>query len=74
MTKNVGTIDRTIRAVAGIVLLAAYFLGVIQGALGVVGLVIGIGMLGSAAFGWCGPYVLLGINTCGVKQDSKTSA
>lgn len=71
MQKNVGTIDRTVRALVGIVLLAAYFLGGIQGTLGIVALVAGIVMLGTAAMGWCPPYTLLGINTCGVKQNSK---
>jgi len=58
-------------APVGIVLLAAYFLGGIQGTLGIVALVAGVVMLGTAAMGWCPPYTLLGINTCGVKQNSK---
>ena len=70
MQKNVGTIDRAIRAVVGIALLAAYFLGAVGGTMGIVALVIGIVMLGTAALGWCPPYSLLGINTCGVKHDS----
>ncbi len=74
MQKNVGSIDRTIRALAGIALLAVYFLGVVQGTLGIVALVVGIVMLGTAAIGWCPPYSLLGINTRGVKQDPKPSA
>ena len=71
MKKNVGTIDRTIRGLAGIALLAAYFLGAVQGTLGIVALVFGIVLIGTAAIGWCPPYTLLGINTCGVKHDSK---
>jgi quinol-cytochrome oxidoreductase complex cytochrome b subunit len=74
MKKNVGTIDRTIRGLVGIALLAAYFLGAVSGALGIVALVIGIAMLGTAAMGYCMPYSWLGINTCGVKQDSNPSA
>ena len=74
MQKNVGTIDRAIRALVGIALLAAYFLGSVQGTLGIVALVAGIVMLGTAAMGWCPPYALLGINTCGVKQSPKPSA
>lgn len=73
MQKNVGSIDRAIRALVGIALLAIYLLGGIQGALGIVVLVAGIVMLGTAAVGWCPPYSLLGINTCGVKQDPKPS-
>ena len=74
MQKNVGTIDRAIRALAGIALLAAYFLGGVQGTAGIVALVAGFVMLGTAAIGWCPPYALLGINTCGVKQNPKASA
>ena len=73
MQKNVGGIDRAIRALVGVALLAAYLLGGIQGTLGIVALVAGIVMLGTAAIGWCPPYSLLGINTCGVKQDPKPS-
>jgi hypothetical protein len=73
MQKNVGSIDRAIRALVGIALLAVYFFGGLQGALGIVALVAGIVMLGTAAIGWCPPYSLLGINTCGVKQDPKPS-
>lgn len=73
MQKNVGSIDRAIRALVGIALLAVYLLDGIQGTLGIVVLVAGIVMLGTAAIGWCPPYSLLGINTCGVKQDPKPS-
>ena len=74
MTKNVGSIDRVIRGLVGSALLAAYFLGAISGSLGIVALVIGIAMLASAAFGYCMPYTWLGINTCGVRQDSNPPA
>ena len=74
MQKNVGSIDRAIRALVGIGLLAVFFLGIVQGTLGIVALVAGIVMLGTAVIGWCPPYSLLGINTCGVKQDPEPSA
>ena len=73
MQKNVGSIDRTIRALVGLALLAVYFMGVAGGTLGIIALVVGFVMLGTAAIGWCPPYALLGINTCGVKQDPKPS-
>ncbi len=71
MQKNVGTIDRTIRALVGVILLAVYFLGALQGVLGIVALVAGIVMLATAAMGWCPPYSLLGINTCSVKRKTQ---
>jgi len=60
MKKNVGTIDRTFRAVAGIAVIGAgiYF----QSWWGAIGAV----LLGTALIGWCPPYSLLGISTCKV--------
>jgi hypothetical protein len=68
MNKNVGTIDRSIRAIVGIVAIAAYAMGMVAGTLGIILLVVGIVMLGTAAIGWCPPYALLGINSCGTKS------
>lgn len=68
MKKNVGTIDRSIRALVGIAAILAYVLGMVQGTIGIVALVVGIVMLGTAALSWCPPYALLGINTCGTKS------
>ncbi len=68
MKKNVGGIDRVIRALVGIAALAAYFLGMVTGTLGIVALVVGVVMLGTAAIGWCPPYALLGINSCPMKS------
>jgi len=68
MQKNVGTTDRIIRALAGVAAVGVYFGGMLTGTLGTVALVVGIVLLGTAAIGWCPPYSLLGINTCG---DSK---
>ena len=64
MKKNVGTIDRSIRGLAGIAAIAAYLLGTLEGTVGIVALVVGIVLIGTAAIGWCPPYSLLGINTC----------
>ena len=74
MTKNVGTIDRVIRIFVGIAALAAFFLGLVEGTLGTVALVVGIAMLGTAAIGWCGAYTLFGIKTCPIEKDSQPTA
>lgn len=63
MTQNTGTLDRTIRAVVGLALLAATFTGAI-GVWGWIGLV----PLVTAIIGWCPPYAILGINTCSMKK------
>ena len=69
MKKNVGSIDRIIRALVGIAALAAYFLGYATDTIGYVALVVGVVMLGTAAIGWCPPYALLGINSCPMKSS-----
>lgn len=65
MTTNVGGIDRVLRIVAGVVLLALGAFGPL-GWWGLVGLV----PLGTALVGFCPVYPLLGINTCPVKKQS----
>jgi len=69
MKKNVGSIDRAIRGLVGVVGIAVYALGLASGVLGMVALIVGVVMLGTAAIGWCPPYTLLGVNTCSVKTD-----
>jgi len=67
--KNMGSTDRIIRSIIGVVLLAAYFLGWVTGVLGVIALIVGIVLLATAALGSCPPYGLFGINTCGTKTE-----
>jgi len=63
MKKNVGSMDRTIRILVGLIILAA---GIIfkswWGLLGIIPLFTGL-------IGWCGLYSLLGIST--VKSSKK---
>lgn len=70
MKKNVGSIDRVIRGLVGIAALAAFFLGMVEGTLGIVALVVGVVMLGTAVIGWCPPYAIFGINSCSVKSEN----
>lgn len=57
MTKNVGTADRIVRAIAGIAIVAWGVYA--QNWLGAIGLV----PLFTAAIGWCPAYVPFGIKT-----------
>ncbi len=59
MTKNVGTVDKVIRIVAGLAIIGAgvYY----QNWWGAIGLV----PLLTALIGWCPAYSLLGIKTTG---------
>jgi hypothetical protein len=59
MQTNVGTIDRTLRILAGTALVALAATGTI-GPWGYVGVV----PLTTALLGWCPAYTLFGINTC----------
>jgi hypothetical protein len=65
--KNVGSIDRGVRALIGIVALVLAFtsLGVMTGALwGIVAAAVGVVMLGTAAIGMCPLYIPIGLSTC----------
>jgi hypothetical protein len=63
MKPNMGTLDRSIRSVVGIVLIALWPLGVLQGTFAIVAFVVGIVILATSLLRWCPPYDLLGINT-----------
>lgn len=64
MKCNSGMIDRAIRVVAGLILIALAATGTIGlwGWIGVVPLLTG-------AIGYCPAYTLLGMNTCGIKKQ-----
>ncbi|HYX64861.1 MAG TPA: DUF2892 domain-containing protein [Burkholderiales bacterium] len=61
MKSNVGTADRMIRAIVGLVLLSLVF--ILEGNARWLGL-IGLVPLGTALVGWCPAYLPFGINTC----------
>ena len=65
MTKNVGGIDRLLRAVVGVLLLLWAIAGVPAAAWSWIGW-IGIVPLVTAAIGWCPLYMPFGIKTCRV--------
>lgn len=60
---NEGTIDRTLRVIAGLALISLVFVGPQTpfGWIGVVPLITGL-------VGWCPVYTLLGLNTCPMKK------
>jgi Protein of unknown function (DUF2892) len=68
MKKNVGGIDRILRIIAGLMLVALAATGKI-GAWGWLGLIV----LATGVFSFCGAYTLLGINTCPLKQEDQSS-
>ena len=68
MKPNMGTVDRIIRGIVGVIAIAAWPLGLLQGTLGIVAVVVGVVLIATAALRWCPPYALLGINT-GASND-----
>lgn len=58
MKTNVGGIDKIIRILAGVALIAWALMG------GPVWAWIGVVPLATGLFGWCPAYTLLGMNTC----------
>jgi ABC-type branched-subunit amino acid transport system permease subunit len=69
MTANVGGIDRILRIVAGLVLIALAATGVV-GAWGYLGVIV----LATGVFSFCGAYTLLGINTCPMRAAEEDHA
>jgi hypothetical protein len=65
MSANVGGMDRMLRIVAGLVILALGAFGPL-GWWGLLGLV----PLGTGLVRWCPAYSLVGLNTCPMKSKS----
>jgi len=57
--KNMGTIDRVLRVVVGVVLIALVFVGP-QTPWGWIGII----PLATALIGWCPAYSVIGVKTC----------
>ena len=63
--KNVGTIDRAVRLIVGIALLAGFALNMVAAPLSYLVLLIGLIALVTGAVGTCPAYSVIGINTIG---------
>ena len=59
MRKNVGSVERAIRVIAGIAILSLAFVGP-QSPWAYLGII----PLATGLMGWCPAYALLGISTC----------
>jgi hypothetical protein len=69
MTTNVGTIDRILRLVLGLGLIAAVFVGP-QTPWGWIGLV----FVGTALAGYCPAYRIIGLRTCRAPRGTDRAA
>lgn len=63
MKTNVGGIDKIIRIVAGLALIAWALMG------GPVWAWIGVVPLATGLIGWCPAYTLFGMNTCPLRKE-----
>ena len=68
MERNVGSKDKTIRLIAGLILLVVGILR--QGVSGLLCAIVGISLLFTSITGFCSLYKLFGINTCKVEPGS----
>ena len=66
MKENVGTVDRALRVVLGIALALAGWLGA-GGALGIILIVVGLGLIVTGLMSSCPIYSVAGLNT--VEED-----
>jgi hypothetical protein len=69
MNANVGGIDRILRIVAGLVLIALAFTNVVS----LWGFIVGGIVLATGVLRFCGAYTLLGVNTCAIKIEEETA-
>ncbi|WP_264563768.1 DUF2892 domain-containing protein [Flavobacterium sp. N3904] len=63
MKKNMGSTDKLIRSVIGIIIAILYYAGIITGTLAIVLLAFAIVFLLTSFISFCPLYTLLGINT-----------
>ena len=69
MKKNTGNVERVIRIIAGSAILSLAFVGP-QSPWAFLGIV----PLATGLVGWCSPYALLGISTCGKTGGCSTGS
>jgi len=66
MKKNIGTLDRVVRLLIGLVCFAgAWFTGILL--IQIVLILLGVFSIYEALVGWCAFYMLIGRNTCPIE-------
>jgi hypothetical protein len=69
MKKNIGTVDKSIRVLAAIVIAILYFTNVISGTLAIILGIIAIALIITSLLSFCAAYVPLKVST--VKKETK---
>ena len=68
MKKNIGTADRFVLVILGVIAIILGLSGILDANLKWIALVVGLVMITVASVQFCPFYVLFGINTCKVKS------
>ena len=63
LTQNLGTVDRTIRVLAGLAIGVLYFTNVISGTVAIVLGIVAIAFIVTSFIGWCPAYLPIGLST-----------
>ena len=75
---NVGSLDRMLRLIVGVALLASPFVPPLAGFFAAFGAwkfavaAVGAVLVGTAVFRFCPAYTLLGVNTCGMRKSRRS--
>ena len=75
MKKNMGTLDRVIRILAAVAIVALYYTNQISGTIAIIGLVIASIFIVTSLMSFCPIYLPFGIHTCKkeVKEELKNA-
>jgi hypothetical protein len=68
MKKNMGTVDRVLRAVLALVMVGLYFGNIVTGTLGIVLMAAAGIFLLTSLISFCPLYTLIGFSTCPTKK------
>ena len=68
MYKNMGSLGKTVRLLIAVVLIALYFLGVVEGVIGTIAWVVAAIFILTSIISFCPLYAVFGITTCKTKS------
>lgn len=69
MKKNMGGADKLVRLVVALLMILAYFQGIVTGVLGIILLVVAAVFILTSIVSFCPLYTLFGMSTCPNKKD-----
>lgn len=63
-----GTVDKSIRLIAAIIMVVLYYTGIVNGGIALVLLILAVIFALTSLINFCPLYKLIGVNTCKVKE------